>query len=118
MQEWRSSTRIKNIQHENEDVRVKPKGKFGCKCCFALFPWRLAVPAKQQRVSPDSVGLSRSSGGGGGGGVHTQIQTETQKPHEDPTGWHRAQIRPGTAPPWHACTKPCLKREIIKINTT
>lgn len=50
-------------------------------CCLTLFPWRLAVPGNQQRVSPDSTVLCKSRGGG----VHTGIQTETQKPHEDPT---------------------------------
>lgn len=49
---------------------------------FCCVPMATGCPREPAGVSPDSAVLCQSCGGGG---VHTRIQTETQKPHQDPT---------------------------------
>lgn len=58
------------------------EGKRAVKSADGVFVRFHGDPWNQQWVPPDPVVLSKSSGSGG---VHTWIQTETEKPHKDPT---------------------------------
>lgn len=79
-------------------------------------------PREPAGVSPDSAVLCQSCGGGG---VHTRIQTETQKPHQDPTRQagrgHRTVRDSRTSGSVLARARgsleanACLKSETIKI---
>lgn len=56
------------------------EGKTAVKSRDGVFVRFHGDPWNQQWVPPGPVVLSKS-----GGGVHTWIQTETEKPHKDPT---------------------------------